>query len=195
MSVEVLFSFLPYALVTAYTPGPNNILALNAVTKYGLRGSKNIVVGIISGFFAVMFFCALGCFVLGRVLPFLTSVLKSVGAIYIFYLGLQILKTKPNEDSVANGCSFKTGFALQFLNVKIILYAITVYSAYVLPKTSSVFVLTMAVLFNFIIGSSGVIVWALCGKIFRKFINRHFRFFNFVMCLVLVWCAYNIIFS
>lgn len=195
MLTEILLSYLPYAFVTAYTPGPNNILALNSVTKCGLRKSKNVIAGILLGFFAVMTFCALGCFILGKALPLLMSALKYIGAGYIIFLGLHILKSNPNEDSDANDSNFKTGFILQFLNVKIILYAITVYSAYVIPKSTSALILAIAVLFNFVVGASGVILWAFGGKVFRNFINKHFLFFNILMCLILVWCAFGIIFD
>ena len=61
MLSEVLLSFLPYAFVTGFTPGPNNILALNTISNNGWKKGKSVVIGISMGFICIMFICALGC--------------------------------------------------------------------------------------------------------------------------------------
>ena len=62
---SVVAAYLPYALVTAYMPGPNNILALHGISQNGWRRGKNIIFGIASGFFCVMVICASSCLVWG----------------------------------------------------------------------------------------------------------------------------------
>lgn len=37
MQLSIILEYLPYALVTNFTPGPNNILALNSAKSYGLK--------------------------------------------------------------------------------------------------------------------------------------------------------------
>ena len=36
----VIFNFMIYAIINAFTPGPGNFLALNTVTNYGLKRGK-----------------------------------------------------------------------------------------------------------------------------------------------------------
>ncbi|MGO0882617.1 hypothetical protein ACTPDI_07490 [Clostridioides difficile] len=66
MLSEILLSFLPYAFVTGFTPGPNNILALNTISNNGWQKGKSMIVGISAGFVCVMIICALGCFGLSK---------------------------------------------------------------------------------------------------------------------------------
>ncbi len=40
MLLSAILSYLPYSLATAFTPGPNNILALYSVSQKGWRGEK-----------------------------------------------------------------------------------------------------------------------------------------------------------
>ncbi len=40
MLISTIISYLPYTCVTAFTPGPNNILSLYAVSRNGWRKGK-----------------------------------------------------------------------------------------------------------------------------------------------------------
>ena len=42
----VIFNFMIYAIINAFTPGPGNFLALNTVTNYGLKRGKPLFFGI-----------------------------------------------------------------------------------------------------------------------------------------------------
>ena len=66
--------------------------------------------------------CALGCYQLERLLPALTQVLPFAGALYLFWLALHLLRSTPAKD-VSPRSTFWSGFFLQFVNGKIILYA------------------------------------------------------------------------
>ena len=87
MFFSVVLSYLPYALVTSFTPGPNNILAFHTVGQKGWVQGRATLAGIVAGFFSVMAVCALGCYQLERLLPALTQVLPFAGALYLFYTG------------------------------------------------------------------------------------------------------------
>ena len=160
MFFSVVLSYLPYALVTSFTPGPNNILAFHTVGQKGWVQGRSTLAGIVAGFFSVMAVCALGCYQLERLLPALTQVLPFAGALYLFWLALHLLRSTPAKD-VSPRSTFWSGFFLQFVNGKIILYAITIYTGYVLPAGSGAllpiqpFVLTL-------FGTAGFLTWPLC---------------------------------
>jgi threonine/homoserine/homoserine lactone efflux protein len=46
----IISGFLTYTLITALTPGPNNILALSSVNQYGFRNSLRTLAGMSAGF-------------------------------------------------------------------------------------------------------------------------------------------------
>lgn len=193
MLMQLLLSILPYAAVTAFTPGPNNILALSTVSNLGWKKGRITILGIGVGFLSVMVICALVCFELARILPALTGYLKYVGAVYILWLAIHVARSKPEDATQSKNGSFWTGFLLQFLNVKIILYAITVYTGYVLPVSSSPGILLSCAIFNSVVGLSGVLTWSIAGEVFRSAINQYYRPFNLIMALILIWSAINLV--
>ena len=76
MLFTIIASYLPYTLVTAFTPGPNNIVALYAVSQKGWHKGRNILLGIGAGFLCVMLICALFCYELAKYVPSITGSLK-----------------------------------------------------------------------------------------------------------------------
>ncbi|MCC0643148.1 MULTISPECIES: LysE family transporter [unclassified Clostridioides] len=193
MLSEILLSFLPYAFVTGFTPGPNNILALNTISNNGWQKGKSMIIGISAGFVCVMIICALGCFGLSKFIPTLIDTMKYIGAVYIIYLAIHVAKSRPNDENKTQTKSFWSGFILQFVNVKIILYGITVYMGYVIPVSKSIVFLLVTAICSSIVGISGTITWALAGGFLKKYINRYYRVFNITMALILVWSALKLI--
>ena len=165
MFFSFVLSYLPYALVTSFTPGPNNILAFHTVGQKGWVQGRATLAGIVAGFFSVMAVCALGCYQLERLLPALTQVLPFAGALYLFWLALHLLRSTPAKD-VSPRSTFWSGFFLQFVNGKIILYAITIYTGYVLPAGSGALFYTAFVLTLF--GTAGFLTWAVAGGLLQS---------------------------
>lgn len=194
MLFSIILSYLPYTLVTAFTPGPNNIIALYAVSQNGWRKGKNTLIGIALGFLCVMLLCALFCYEMAKYVPSAAGVLKYVGAAYIVYLAVHVARSKP-DNGEGSQVSFMKGFLLEFVNVKIILYAITVYTAYVMPYDTGLGILLIHAVMLTIIGLTGNLVWAAAGGVLQTFLNRYHRPFNIAMALVLLWCAVSLAFD
>lgn len=192
MELTIISSYLIYSLVTAYTPGPNNILSLHAISQHGWQKGKFVLLGISVGFLTVMILCAISCYLIAELIPSLVETLKYVGAAYIAWLGVHIMKSSPSEDE-GGSISFWNGFCLEFVNVKIILYAITIYTAYVIPQQFSLDSLFFHALVITVIGISGTLTWAVIGKMLQKFLQKNFMTFNFAMGLILIYCAADII--
>ena len=192
---SVIAAYFPYAAVTAFTPGPNNILALHAISQFGWRKGLSSVLGILTGFFCVMLICAGSCWGLAQQLPAITIWLKYIGAAYIFWLAWHIASSKPaaEQNSEESGGGFWQAFGLQFLNVKIIMYGITIFTAYVLPSSSaSPFVLANCIFLTLIV-AAGFLTWGWAGSVFASFINQHFRPFNLAMAAVLALCGLGLL--
>lgn len=188
----VLQTYLPYAFITAITPGPNNIVALHAVSQTGWKRGQRTLLGMLLGFWTVMMLCALLCYQLNRYLPAVTSVLKYVGAAYILWLAVHVFRSKP-DDAESHAVSFGKGFLLQFVNVKIILYAITIYTGYVLPNEASLPSLLLHSVYLTLLGGACMLVWALAGGFLRTLLQRYYRIVNTVMAAVLIYCAITLL--
>lgn len=192
MLFSVFLSYLPYTIVTAFTPGQNNIIALHAVGQGGWRAGKNVLWGIAAGFLCVMILCAVFCYELSKYIPAFSEVLKYIGAAYIAYLAVHIAISKPSYENERK-MSFAKGFFLEFANIKIILYAITVYTGYVLPHTAQLSALLFHSAVITAVGIAGTLSWAAAGSIFQKFLKKYYRLFNIVMGIILLWCAVSLI--
>lgn len=192
--IAIFFSaFWTYTLITALTPGPNNILALSTATSHGLRQSSRVLAGMSLGFLIIMLLCAGIAFSLVSLDPRFTRVLGWVGAIYILWLALKIATSQPPGSAAdVQPIGFWASLGLQFLNVKIILYGITALSTFVLPYTTEISgIVGMSVVLA-AIGSLGNLCWALAGHVFQKVFQRFGRTLNILLALMLVYCAVRI---
>lgn len=194
MLLSIIVSYLPYACVTAFTPGPNNIVALHSVSQNGWRRGKNVLLGMTAGFLCVMVLCALFCSALAALVPAVAGILKYVGAAYILWLAIHVARSRP-EAQESRPMSFWKGFFLQFMNVKIILYAITIYTGYVLPMEPGLASLLVHAAAITVIGAAGFVTWAAAGGVFQKFLTKYYRPFNILMAVILAWCAISLAFG
>ncbi|MDD3185267.1 MAG: LysE family transporter [Anaerostipes sp.] len=193
MIFSVLVKIFPYSMVTAYTPGPNNILALNTTSNFGMRKGAKTLLGISLGFICVMLITAGATFAISSYIPAFVGIMKYIGVAYIVWLAVHIALSKPETSNNKKQPGFMEGFLLQFVNVKIILYAVTIYTGYVLPTNKSfIFLMLFAGILS-IIGMSGTMAWAVLGNVMQRFIHRYYRAFHIIMALILLESAYGIL--
>lgn len=185
------YPFLIYSFVTIFTPGPNNVMAMANGMHQGYRKTLRFLAGIFSGFFTVLL---LGGFLnasLSSVLPSLTIWIKLLGVVYMIYLAIHIIRSKPAEDSDTGVLynSFKAGFLMQFINVKGILYSITIFSSFIIPFYKDPKAIWLFSLFLAMMCFVSISCWAIGGNIFRKFLLKHYRPFNYAMGGLLIYTA------
>lgn len=190
MTSTIITAFFTYTLITAMTPGPNNILALSTVSQHGIRRSMAVLSGMSAGFLSVMLLCAAFTLSLTRLLPVISGWFTWVGAAYILWLAWIIATSHPStSETSSKPLSFWTSFSLQFINVKIILYGITAISTFVLPYTQNIFSVMYVSFLLTAIGCFGNGCWAIAGHLFQSLFQRHGRLINLILSAMLVYCA------
>lgn len=189
-----LSAFFSYTFLTAYTPGPNNIMAMTNGSREGFKRSLPFIFGIFSGFIIVMTACAAFTSLLYEFIPTIRPAMVWLGAAYILWLAWTIWRDNSNKkkNGVAQTNSFLSGMLLQFVNVKIILYGITAMSSYVLPNYHGALKIEFFALLLTLIGTSGCICWAFFGAAFEMLFNKYRRQLNIIMVLLLVYCAVSL---
>ena len=117
-------NFLSYAVVTAVTPGPNNLMSMSNAGRLGFKRALPFNLGIWAGFTIVMLLCTAFCGALSDLIPRIKTPMLIVGAAYMLYLAWKTFKSPPvtDEDGQGRG-GFLSGLALQFVNPKIYIYA------------------------------------------------------------------------
>lgn len=98
MTVTTLFLFTLVALVAIATPGPTVLLALANGSRYGVRRSLPGMLGAVLSDFVLVGAVALGLGALLAASEFWFSVLKWVGAAYLAWLGVRLLRSRGGFD-------------------------------------------------------------------------------------------------
>ncbi len=185
--------FFMYVFVSSFTPGPNNIMSMHNASKFGFVRTVRFVLGAASGFFLISLLCGLFNVLLRQYLPSLGGVMNALGCMYMLFLAYAIAVSKPGREGETRELnSFRAGVALQFLNAKGILYALSAISTFVMPFDDSWRTLLLTAL---ILGGTAVLSagsWALFGGIFSRFLGKHRRPFQAVMALMLVYGAVSV---
>lgn len=196
MPLATYFSFLAYGVATMVLPGPNNVLLLSAAGQFGFRKCLRLMCGIWTGLLAIQLLAGTFCTVLGVLVPKVAPYFKFVGAAYILYLAWMTFRRKPVDPKTGEGSrplTFLNGFALQFLNVKVIMLGLAAFSGYFQPCGRSVgLVLLFGVSMAACCGT-GNLLWAIAGSLICPIYNRYYRTINTFMAILLVYCAGKIL--
>lgn len=191
MAIEMI-PLISFVIVTSFTPGPNNISSASMGILYGYRRTVNYLLGISAGFFVVMVTCACLSSLLLSLFPFAESALRWIGAGYILWLAVQILRADPGSARPDEPVrAFSKGFALQLFNPKVAVYGLTLYSTFLVPIKGRIGWLSVsAVLFAFV-GFLATSTWALFGAAIKQSLkNDAFRkAVNAFLSLLLVYTA------
>lgn len=187
-------NFLSYAVVTAVTPGPNNIMSMSNAGRLGFRRAFPFNLGVWAGFSVVMLICTFFCNALSDIIPKIRTPMLILGAIYMLWLAWKTFKSPPVEDNDRKTKGgFIYGLVLQFVNPKIYIYCIVSMEAYILPYYHGKWIeLTLFVLLLAFIGFVFTLCWALFGSAFKLLFSKYSRVTNTIMALMLVYCAISL---
>lgn len=206
---ELLVPFITYAIVTTFTPGPNNASSSQAGMQQGFSKTLPYLAGISIGFFAILAACGLMLDFILNLYGTISPYLRWIGAIYMLWLALMpflpakkpAFKNSTEKESGTKpkkrfaGYTLFNGMVLQLVNVKVILYGITLYSSFsLLIGTSATSVLSSA-FFLTVAGFFSIALWTLIGSTFSAYFkNKLFYYtFNVVMSLMLIYSAVAIV--
>ena len=184
-----ILSFTTFAIVTALTPGPNNILLSVSGTNFGLRQTLPHICGVVFGFTLIVVLSGFGLGWLLMKFPFFQGILKVFGMLVILYLArkiwrLEIIDNSHNERPMF----FHEAFLFQWVNPKGILVILTAISTY--TNTNENFYETLIVVTSifFLVAWGSALIWTLSGVLIGKFLKtgRRQSWFNRISALLLV---------
>jgi cysteine/O-acetylserine efflux protein len=186
--------FLSYVVVSTFTPGPNNIMAMSNASQLGLKKTIPFIYGVSAGFFCIIIFSCYFNMALYEFIPNIKLGMNIFGSLYMLYLAIKIFRSnfQRKDESTYNNNSFWSGLLLQFINPKVILYGLTVVSTFITPYHYSNFRLIAYSVFLATVGFAGTFCWALFGSLFQQFLFKYEMTFNIVMSLLLVYSAISI---
>lgn len=103
MDMSTITLFVPACLALNMAPGPNNLLSMSNATRYGFRQSCAAGIGRLIAFAGMLFLASAGLAVVLQTSVLLFTVIKVLGAAYLFYLALQLWRAPVHTQEAPQG--------------------------------------------------------------------------------------------
>ncbi|MDB5890005.1 MAG: hypothetical protein JWP47_836 [Polaromonas sp.] len=197
MNPQELTALLMLATAMSFSPGPNTTLSTTLAANYGLRRAMPFVCSVPVGWGVLLLVCALGIGSLVVAVPLLALAVKVGGTSYLLWLAYRIAGSRQMgiADASGHGVTFWQGAALQFVNIKAWMLALSIVSGWIAGRNDPM--LRMAVVLPVMLAYAFVsnLTYALAGSLLREWLSgpagsgRRLQGFNRMMALVLVATA------
>ena len=188
MHPEIL-SISLFWFVTAYTPGPNNVVASYSGFNFGVKKTIPHILGVTLGFTSLVIFLSAGLINIFKLFPLIQIIIKYLGTLFLIYLAYKIAFSKTSDDTTKeNPVKFIETFLFQYLNPKGVTVAIIVVSTYVELGENYLNYATQVILLAFLFSITSITLWTLIGKFLRKFAtnDKFIKYFNYAMSSLLL---------
>jgi cysteine/O-acetylserine efflux protein len=197
MGVDLL-PVLSYALVSIFTPGPNNITASSLGMRVGYPRTLRFIGGVVTGFFCIMVTSGLLTELLVSAYDRIAVILKIAGVTYLLWLVYTVLRHEqgPHASHEA-GARYRDGLLLQLVNPKVILFGLTMYATLLAPLAKSWLAVVVSAASLAVLSFCSTSLWALLGAGIQRFIaNPKVRFaYSLVLAGLLLYAAWSIVAS
>jgi threonine/homoserine/homoserine lactone efflux protein len=196
MSPTELAALLAYATAMAFTPGPNTTLSAALAANHGLRHAMRFVVAVPVGWCLLLVASMAGLGALVAALPALGEAVRWVGVAYMLWLALRLWSrqaTPVNVDDRLAGfdVGFARGVALQFVNGKAWLNALTISATWITVEGQTALRAAQVLPIAAFYGLASNFTYACVGAALRGWLaqGQRLRNFNRTMALVLMATA------
>ncbi len=190
MTTSLFLALITFAFISAYTPGRNNAVLLATGVNFGFRAAIPMIFGVGFGFPFLILCVGLGLGRIFDVYPFLLTVIKVIGSIYMLWLAWKIATARPSEnDSVvaSKPLNFIQGCGFQWVNPKAWIMGVYSLSAFTLPTQFKTGLISVVGVYLFM-GLSSAVTWAAFGVALKNLMNdpKWFRIINTSLAAALV---------
>ena len=196
MSPTELAALLAYATAMAFTPGPNTTLSAALAANHGLRHAMRFVIAVPVGWCLLLVASIAGLGALVAALPTLGQAVRWVGVAYMLWLALRLWRRARVPLGVAQreadfDVGFARGVALQFVNGKAWLNALTISATWITVEGQTLLRSAQVLPIAAFYGLASNFTYALIGAALRGWLaqGQRLRNFNRTLALVLVATA------
>jgi threonine/homoserine/homoserine lactone efflux protein len=186
-------ALLALGTAMSFSPGPNTTLSTALAANRGLKGAMHFVCAVPIGWGALVLLCAFGLGALLVAAPMLVWVVKAVGVAYLLWLAFKLSRSGSlaQADAAKLNVTFWQGAALQFVNIKAWMFALSVVAGWLAGKTDfwPRLMVLLPTLMAFAFFSN--LTYAVLGAALRGWLAQGARllWFNRAMALVLIVTA------
>jgi threonine/homoserine/homoserine lactone efflux protein len=202
MQAQEFTALLALSTVTSFTPGPNTTLSAALAANLGLKRAMRFVVAVPVGWGLLFTLCAGGLGTLVMAVPLLRTAIQCAGIAYLLWLANKLARscTLVQADAAQLQVTFWQGVALQFLNIKAWMLALTVVAGWLAGRDDALarFAVLLPLMLAF--GFSSNLLYATMGSLLRNWLAgpvvngiataQRLRWFNRGMAAMLVATAF-----
>jgi cysteine/O-acetylserine efflux protein len=196
MSLLAQLPLLSFVLVSTFTPGPANISSSSLAALYGFRRTLRFQSGLAAGVFVMMLAGGLLAAGLLGGFPLLEPLLRYAGAAYILYLAYGLLRaTYGAGGTPAAPLGFWRGLLLNVTNPKLVFYALTLFSSFLISLVGHALWLIAAAGLLALVSAGAAALWAVFGAQVNSRLSqsRVGRWINVGLALLLVLAAADLL--
>lgn len=179
-----LWVFIGALAVVYLIPGADMVLILQAVTLWGRAQALAVAVGLGLARAVHVFLAAIGLAALLRTAPWAFEIVRVVGAAYLIWLGIGILRMRSfspgggampaRDDSRSRSAAARRGFFTNLLNPKALLFCSVLLPQFIRPEQGSVpgqFLILGVILVG--IGLGFDLFYAGAGTLLNRWLAHH----------------------
>ena len=184
-----IISICLFWFVTAFTPGPNNIVASYSGFNFGIKKTIPHILGVTLGFTALIVSLIVGLINIFKIYPIIQEILKYLGTLFLLYLAFKIsFSNSDNNSNSKNPVKFIETFLFQFLNPKGVIVGIIVVSTYVHLDENYINYSLQVIILALLFSVTSITSWTFVGKFLRKFATneKFIKYFNYAMSVLLL---------
>lgn len=191
---EEVSALLLLSTAASFTPGPNTTLSTALAANRGMKAALQFILAVPVGWGILLAICMAGVGNLVLAVPALRWVIVLSGTLYLLWMAQRLWRTRElnqvNTDRL--NITFMQGVAVQFLNIKAWMLALSVVAGWVAGKPDTLVrcLILLPVMMGF--GLVSNLTYALMGSLLREWLSKGVRLiaFNRGMSLALVLTAY-----
>jgi threonine/homoserine/homoserine lactone efflux protein len=194
MPATELAALLAYTTAMAFTPGPNTTLSAAMAANHGLAHALRFVIAVPFGWCLLLAASALGLGTLISTVPALSTAIRVGGAAYMLWLAWKL--AQPARATLGQARSgldvgFARGVALQFVNAKAWINALTIAGTWVAVEGEVAARLAWVLPIAAAYGLASNLTYAAVGAALRQWLAKGTRllWFNRTMALLLALTA------
>jgi threonine/homoserine/homoserine lactone efflux protein len=191
MNWQEYVSLLAFCAAMSFSPGPNTMLATALAANHGWRRALKFCFAVPAGWTVLMLACGLGVGALVVQWPAINWAIKLLGAIYMLWLASKLAGTRQMAQAGAAklDVNFWQGAALQFVNIKAWLLALTLTAGWITPGSNQPLRLLIVCAIMLCFAFCSNFSYALMGSMLRQWLSIGQRLLWFNRCMAAVLAA------
>jgi threonine/homoserine/homoserine lactone efflux protein len=193
MNWQEFTALLALATAMSFTPGPNTTLSTALAANRGLRGALHFVSAVPVGWGLLLLMCSAGLGALVLAVPVLHWAIQLGGMAYLLWLAFKLSGSGQlsQADTARLNVTFLQGVALQFVNIKAWMLALTIVAGWIAGRDNALERLAIVLPVMLLYAFSSNLAYASAGALLRHWLAQGERllWFNRAMAGVLVLTA------